>query len=104
MEFEVEVLDSVPSGLKPMRTYETRYIYTGFGRYDVEAGLFSRIEKRGKSTFYSEMKTSDDCFPRGYHVEHVRITVYSESPRMWSEELSPHDIYFFREKQGQHED
>lgn len=104
MEFEVEVLDSVPSGLKALRTYETRYIYTGFGRYDVEAGLFSRIEVRGNSTFYSEMKTSDDCFPRGYHVELVRITIYSESPRMWSEEPSPHDIYFFREKQGLHED
>ena len=104
MECRVELSHSLPKGMRPLRTYETRYLYTGFGRYDVEAKVFSRIELRGDTLIYSERETSDDCFSRGYHVENVRITVYSTSPRVWSEELSPDEVYFFREKQGQQED
>jgi hypothetical protein len=104
MEFEVILSDSLPNTMKPLHTYETRYVYTGFGRYDIEANLFSRIEMRGDKMFYSESKTTNECFPKGYNVECVRVTVYSKAPRMWSEEISPHEIYFFREKQGQQED
>lgn len=34
---------------------------------------------------------------RGFHVEPVRVTVYSENPRVWKEELSPVEIYFFKQ-------
>lgn len=98
---DIEIQSSIPQGwkLKPERSYETRYIYIGFGRYDVEANLFSRIERQEKRILYHETKSSAECFSRGYHVEAVRITLYSSSPRVWTEEVSPNEIYFFREKQ-----
>jgi len=101
---EIEILESVPVSMKPLQTYETRYIYTGFGKYDVESQVFSRIELRNSVLLYHEHHTSDGCFSRGYFVENVRVTVYSRSPRIWAEELSPDKVYFFREKQGQQDD
>lgn len=101
---DIEIQNSIPHDwkLKQGRAYDTRYIYIGFGRYDVEAGLFSRIERRDTNVLYHEAKHVGECFPRGYHVENVRVTVYSySSPRVWSEEISPTEIYFFREKQQQ---
>jgi hypothetical protein len=103
---EVEILTEIPAEWKSKQgtIYETRYLYTGFSRYDIERLVFSKIEKRGDKFFYHEVEMVEDCFPRSYHVEHVRVTVYSTSPRVWVEELSPDNLYFFREKQGQHAD
>ncbi len=105
---EVEILTEIPPEWKnkPGTTYETRYLYMGFSRYDVERLLLSKIEKIGDKFFYHEVALKEDCFPRSYHVEHARITIYSTSPRVWVEELSPDNLYFFRElpKQGQQAD
>jgi hypothetical protein len=103
---EVEILTEIPPEWKSKQgtTYETRYLYTGFSRYDIERLVFSKIEKRGDQFFYHEVEMAEDCFPRSYHIEHVRVTVYSTSPRVWVEELSPDNLYFFREKQGQQAD
>ena len=89
----------VPSKFKTLKdsTYETRYIYTGMSRYDTEKKLLSKfVEENGKVYCYISPYT-DTLLSRGYHTEHVRITVYSESPRIWAEEVSPHEVYFFQE-------
>jgi hypothetical protein len=39
---QIEILSEVPpefAKAKPLRTYETQYIYTGFRRYDVERSV-----------------------------------------------------------------
>lgn len=98
---EVDILLQVPEEWKKKqgKTYETKYLYTGFSRYDVERHMYSRIQHKDGKFWYSEIPSSDECFPKCYHVEHVRVTVYSESPRVWKEELSATDVYFFVGKQ-----
>jgi hypothetical protein len=81
-------------------TYETRYIYTGFRKYDVERKKIIEMTQGPNDTFFiSESPYSGNVLSRGYHVELVRVTVYSESPRVWKEELSPHEVYFFAQQQ-----
>lgn len=83
-------------------TYETRYIYTGFSRYDTEKKISTRIveQPNGRWILY-ETPCEDTVFSRGYYTELVRVTVYSQSPRIWKEELSPHDVYFFTQQDQQ---
>ena len=94
---EVIVTREVPTGLRPIRSYETKYIYTGFSRYDTEAKVIStiKITKDGK-TLYSEQNYSGSL-SRSYYTELIRVTIYSEKPKVWSEELSPHEVYFFQQ-------
>jgi hypothetical protein len=33
-----------------------------------------------------------------YAAEHVRVIVYSDSPKIWAEELSPHETHFFQQQ------
>lgn len=95
---EVEVLDHIPSEWKSKKgkTYETQYFYTGFRRYDRERQVYSQLEKKGKNCLYTEIPCKEDVFSRCYHVELVRVTVYSETPRVWAEERSSEEVYFFR--------
>lgn len=82
--------------------YETSYIYTGFGRYDTEKKVSARIveQPNGRWILY-ETPCDETVFSRGYHTELVRVTVYSQSPRIWKEELSPHEVYFFEQQAQQ---
>jgi hypothetical protein len=80
-------------------TYETRYIYTGFSRYDTEKKTIGRfVEKPNGRLMYYELPCTDTVFSRAYHTELVRVTVYSEKPRIWKEEVSPHEVYFFQQQ------
>ena len=80
-------------------TYETRYIYTGMGRYDTEKKTIGRlIETSNGRLYYHEFPCTDTVFSRAYHTELVRVTVYSEKPRIWKEEVSPHEVYFFQQQ------
>ena len=94
---ELQITREIPRNLRPLKTYETKYLYTGFSRYDTEAKRLStiKIQPTGK-IMYTEQDYSGS-FSRNYHTELVRVTIYSEKPRMWSEELSPHEIYFFQQ-------
>ena len=97
---EIEILSNVPEEWKTKkgRTYETKYLYTGLSRYDTERKMYTRIEmKEGGRFLYSEITSTDTCFSRGYHTELVRVTLYADSPRIWKEELSTEEVYFFRE-------
>jgi hypothetical protein len=77
-------------------TYETRYLYTGFGRYNEYEKTLEVIEVNPDSTytFFSRPHTGE-VFSRVYHVETVTLTLYSVSPRIWKEEVGP-DVFFFR--------
>jgi len=100
----VQISYSIPKEFATQKglTYETRYLYTGFSRYDTERKTISRItEENGGVLLFHEAPYSETVFPRVYHAEHVRVTIFSESPKVWKEELSSDMIYFFREIQDQ---
>jgi hypothetical protein len=94
---EIRITQEIPTSMRPLRSYETTYLYTGFSRYDTKAKCLSTITSmmNGK-LFYSERDYSGS-FSRSYSTEHVRVTIYSENPKMWSEELSPGNAYFFQQ-------
>jgi hypothetical protein len=98
---EVLLLQAVPRGLKPLRTYETKIISIGFSRYDVEKKILSTLEVKNKKIMYFERPFSGHIFSRAYNTELVRVIVYSDSPKMWSEELSPHEVHFFQQIEQQ---
>jgi hypothetical protein len=84
---------------KPVQTYETRMMYIGFKyRYNTQKKTLSSIEKHpdGSITFV-EIPSSTEVFARAYASENVRVTLYSDSPRVWVEETSPYDLVVFRE-------
>ena len=76
-------------------TYETRYLYTGFGRYNEYEKTLEviQVENDGTYTFFSRPHEAE-VFSRVYHVETVTLTLYSVSPRIWKEEVGP-DVFFF---------
>jgi hypothetical protein len=100
----IEILSEVPpefANAKPLRTYETQYIYTGFRRYDVERKMLMEFVETIEGTVLKEVPLEPGVFSRGYSAETVVVSVYSETPRIWKEYLNPHATHFFREKQPQ---
>ncbi len=101
---EVRLLDHVPPEFKskrPMRVYETQMIATGLSRYDVHANLISSLRQEGERLVYREVPYTGSILSRAYATELVRVSVYSDSPKIWAEELSPDCVYFFMQ-QPQH--
>ena len=77
--------------------YETQIIATGMSRYDVQANLISSLQQEGDRLVYHEVPYTGSILSRGYATELVRVSVYSESPKIWAEELSPECVSFFIE-------
>jgi hypothetical protein len=78
-------------------TYETRYLYTGFGRYnEFEKSLeVIQVESDESFSFFSRPHVVD-VLSRVYHTEPVTLTLYSASPRIWKETVG--DVtWFFQE-------
>lgn len=80
----------------PGSTYETVYMYTGFGWVDTTRKKLVVWKREGDRNIIHEMP-APDVLPCSYHSEHVRVTVYSEKPRVWKEERAPGEVYFFRQ-------
>lgn len=100
----IDILSEVPpefAKAKPLRIYETTYLYTGFRRYDVERKVLMEFVETNEGTIMKEVPHSPDVFSRGYSLERAIVTVYSESPRIWKEYLNPRVTHFFRERQPQ---
>ena len=81
-----------------MRTYETRLLSTGLSRYDVEQKTLSTLRLENGRLLYSERPYEGRVFSRVYSAEYVRVTVYSDSPKIWSEELAPGEVHFFQQQ------
>ena len=102
----MRLLNHVPPEVKrnrPLRVYETQMIATGLSRYDVYANTISSLRQEGDRLVYREVPYTGTILSRGYATELVRVSVYSESPRMWAEELSPDCVYFFVQQPQQPE-
>ena len=89
---------TVPEQYKKQKgtTYETRYLYTGFGRYNEHDKTLEtiQVDEKGDYDFFSRHQEAQ-VFSRVYHTELVTITLYSTSPREWSETVGP-ATYFFQ--------
>lgn len=98
-QMEVKILESLPpewANKKPLSTYETRFLYTGVSRYDVETKMISSFEKQENKILYRE-RPFQGVLSKSYATELVRVIVYSQSPKIWAEELSPQHIHFFQQ-------
>ena len=83
---------------RPLREYETRLLYTGFSRYDVDRKVLSTISVTPDGRLlYTERPHEGRVFSRVYAAEHVRVKVYSDSPKVWAEDLSPYETHFFQQ-------
>jgi hypothetical protein len=93
---KITITNTRPS-TKPIREYETRFIYVGFKfRYDTHTKTLSSIERHPDGSMtYTEVPGEMDVFSRGYATEHVRVSIYCENPRTWVEETSPHAFFTF---------
>ena len=93
------LLDHVPGAFANLKgtTYETKYFYTGFGRYNEYEKTLEVIqfEGDGSCSFFTRPH-EPQVFSRTYHTEAVTLTLYSASPRIWKEEVG-NDTWFFQE-------
>lgn len=93
------ISDKVPEKYTSQKgtIYETRFIYTGLGRYNEYTQCMEWIEVDPDGSHSFSMKPyTPEVLSRSYHVEHARVTLYSESPRVWKEEIGL-DCFFFYE-------
>ena len=103
---EVQLLSGVPpeyQAKRPLRVYETQMIATGLCRYDVSQKTISSFVQQGSKILYREVPYTGTILARAYATELVRVSVYSESPKVWAEELSPDVVHFFVQKDQQPE-
>lgn len=100
----IEISKTMPpefTSAKPIRTYETKYVYTGFRRYDIDRKMLMEFVETPTGLIMQEIPIVTDVFSKGYSVENASVTVYSEKPRIWKEVLNPFVTHFFREIQEQ---
>lgn len=104
----VEIMYELPDewkNAKPIRRYDTRFIFLGIRRYDTERKVISGfIVKPGGAIVYEEYEQRPDeatTLSRSYGVDHATVTIYSESPRVWVEELSSQERFVFVQQDTQ---
>lgn len=102
---KIRIINGIPDEYaksKPIKTYETQYVYTGFRRYDVNRHVLEEFkETRNGITMTQTPMKPDVVLSRAYATETIQVTLYSESPRVWKEVLNPFVTHFFLEMQDQ---
>jgi hypothetical protein len=96
----IQMSDGIPSSYqkkKPIKTYETTFLYTGISRYNTTTKTLSNFELKEDKVFYKEVPYEGTVFSRSYNAEPVRMIIYSEQPKVWAEELSPFHVHFFQQ-------
>lgn len=99
---EIEVLETIPaqwSTAKPLEEYETTLLYTGFSRFNTVTKVLSTLVRNNGRLFYSETPWESGVLSRCYASELIRMRIYSKSPAVWAEVVSPDEVHFFQQKQ-----
>jgi hypothetical protein len=94
---KISISANVPEAYTKQKgeTYETRYIYTGFGRYNEHEKTLEVLQVDADESFsFFSRPHKPEVFSRSYHVELATVTLYSESPRVWSEKIGPITHFF----------
>jgi hypothetical protein len=96
MKVSVSNMVSEPYASQKGTTYETRYLYTGFGRYNEYEKTLEIVQFEPETSTYSFFSRPyvEGVFSRVYHVEALTITLYSASPRIWKEIVGEDTIFF----------
>ena len=89
---EVTIQKTMPAGWTRGASYETRFIYVGFSRYDTTKKVLSKFAYDNYRIIYSEMQSKSPSLSRGYYTEHATVTLFSGG---WAEELAPGEVHFF---------
>jgi len=98
---EIKIQPQIPSEWawkKPLEEYETTLLSTGFRRFNTKTKVLSTIVREGDRILYSETPWESGVLSRCYNAELVRMVVYSKSPAVWAEIVSPEDVYFFEQQ------
>lgn len=83
---------------KPIEKYETQFLYVGLSRYDtVKKRLSSIVRTKEGKTLYKETPYEEGSLARCYISEFATVTVYSESPRVWVEDMGVNETSVFVE-------
>lgn len=97
---EIQISDGIPSTYqkrKPIRSYDTVFLYTGISRYNTAMKTLSNFELKDNKVIYKESPYEGTVFSRSYNAEPVRMIIYSDEPKIWAEELSPFHTHFFQQ-------
>ena len=96
---EVQLVVGIPLAwmtCTPIRTYETTYLYTGLSRIDTYTQKIQTLEGLPNGNVrFTERDFLDGVVPRVYSTEHVRVTEFANVPRVWKEEISLGEVYFY---------
>ena len=98
---EIKILPQIPrewAWKKPLEEYETTLLSTGFRRFNTKTKVLSSIVHEEGRIVYSEMPWDSGVLSRCYNAEPVRMVIYSKSPAVWAEIVSPEDVYFFQQQ------
>jgi len=88
---ELNITESPPEwATNPGVSYETKFLYTGFGRIDVHAKVYQSFQD---FSMY-ERPFKGGVVSRVYSSELATVTEYSKSPRRWKEETPSCTMYF----------
>jgi hypothetical protein len=102
---KIRIVNEIPeeyANAKPLKTYETQYVYTGFRRYDLVRHVLEEFKETREGIRMKQTPMDPtSVLSRAYAAETIRVTVYSESPRVWKEVLNPFVTHFFLEMQDQ---
>lgn len=104
---EVQLLSRLPAeyaNRRPLREYETQMIATGLSRYNVQTKTVSNLRLENGRLLYTEVPYTGSVLSRAYATELIRMVVYSDSPNVWAEVVSPECVYFFVQKQPQQDE
>ena len=74
-------------------SYETKFLYTGFGRIDTTSKRYQSFQV-GTPFLLNERPFKSGVVSRVYSTELATVTEYSKSPRQWKEETSSGTQFF----------
>jgi hypothetical protein len=88
---EIRIQTHLPADVlskKPVEVYETQFLYIGFSRYDTTKHVVTKFDHQEDGRILlTEAPCKVPCLSRCYFTEHATVTVYSNSPRIWKEEV-----------------
>jgi len=90
---EITISSSIPTKFQNQKgtTYETKYLYTGFGRFNTAKSRIEAIESRDGRYIFTSRPHKPSVFSRVYQTELVTVTDYEGA---WSETVGDTTFFF----------
>jgi hypothetical protein len=90
---EITISNSVPPKFQSQKgtTYETKYLYTGFGKFNTAKSRMEAIEAKDGRYIFTGRPHNPSVFSRVYHTELATVTEYEGA---WSETVGDTTFFF----------